>query len=365
MEQELLTHLKNKSQGTLELIHTMDNYLFVIDLDGNILLSSDSILEKTDIKKENLLNSKFYDLLFKDENTPLNLYDLLLLDRKNNKDLDLLLYEGKDKKPIETLLISSSILSNFYKDQDYILILLADMREQKRTQMQLMHSNKMVSLGEMASGIAHEINNPLTVVMGQLNLLKMHVKKLDGDHEKLTKLSDKIHKNFDRITKIVKSLQTMSRNSEKTPLEKIDLKSIFDGVKDLSTQKLTNKQVTFSVEGDYEDIHIHCRDTEILQVLLNLINNSVDSVAGLDERWVKVIVNESKNNVEISVMDSGSGIDLGSQIRLFEPFYTTKSSGEGTGLGLSISKSLIESHKGTLEYDSKNKNTCFRLTLPK
>ncbi len=364
MEQELLSHLRKKSQGTLELIHTMDNYLFVVDFDGNILLTSDSLNDKAEVSKKSLDDAKFYDLLRKEDNSPLDLYDLLLLDRKT-PDLDLKLIKEKGAKPIDTMLISSSILSNFYKDQDYILILLADMREQKKTQMHLMHTNKMVSLGEMASGIAHEINNPLTVVMGQLTLLRKHIERLEGDQNKIETLSDKIYTNFERITKIVKSLQTMSRNSVKAPKEDVKISAILNGVKDLSSQRLDMKNVNFSVEGDSPEMVINCRETEILQVLLNLVNNSVDSIEDLEDRWVKIIIKDLNKKVAISVMDAGSGIDLAMQIRLFEPFYTTKSIGKGTGLGLSISKSLIEAHEGSLEYDTSYQNTCFTLMLPK
>lgn len=364
MKQELLSHLKEKSQGTLELIHTMDNYLFIIDLDGNILLSSDSIIQRTNMEESYLKEAKFFDIIYTDENTSLNLFDLLLLNNKN-ADLSLLMFDQTKKDPIDTLLVSSSILSNFYKDQDYVLILLADMREHRKTQMQLMHSNKMVSLGEMASGIAHEINNPLTVVTGQLRLLKKQIEKLDGENEKITTLSNKISINFDRITKIVKSLQTMSRGTEKSPMADVQLESILSGVKDLTAQKLESKNVKFTVETNKEDISIFCRETEILQVLLNLINNSVDSIAQLDDKWVKLNITESNTDIQITVTDSGSGINLDLQIRLFEPFYTTKSIGQGTGLGLSISKSLIESHDGTLSYDTGNMNTSFKIVLPK
>ena len=363
MEQELLSHLKKKSQGTLELIHTMDNYLFVIDLEGKIILTSDSLFENTGMKKETIEGESFYKFLFKTDETPLNLYDLLLLDR-DAKDLNVLLWEDKNNSPIDTMLISSSILSNFYKDQDYILILLADMREQRRAQMQMMQNNKMTSLGEMASGIAHEINNPLTVVMGQLNLLKKQIGKLEGDHKKITTLSDKIYMNFDRITKIVKSLQTISRNAEKAPMEEVEIEAILGGVQDLSSQRLTNRKIKFEVELELKDLKLVCRETEVLQVLLNLINNSVDSIEEQENPWIKVVVGSNSKEVEISVIDSGTGIDLETQIRLFEPFYTTKAIGKGTGLGLSISRSLIEAHGGSLVYDTGSKNTCFKLVLP-
>lgn len=364
MDKNLLTHLKERSQGTLELLHTMNNYLFIIDLDGNILLTSDSLTDKTNITRERLTKKKFYELLVKEESeTPLNLYDLLLLNKKHS-DLDLLFYE-EEGKPISTMLMSSSILSNFYNNKDYVLLLLADMREQRQTQMQLMQNNKMVALGEMASGIAHEINNPLTVVMGQLNLLRKHIEKIEGDHSKLDVLSEKIHTNFHRITKIVKSLQTMSRNSKKSPIEEVKLSSIIEAVEDLSKQKFYNNEVELIIEGNPEEVTLKCRETEIMQVMLNLVNNGIDSILDLKNKWVKIFYKDKKDTLTIYVMDSGPGIDLAVQVRLFEPFYSTKDVGKGTGLGLSISKNLIEAHGGTLAYDTSQAHTCFKIVLPK
>ena len=364
MNKELITHLKEKSQGTLELLHTMNNYLIIIDLNGEILVTSDSLIEKTNMTKERLKEKKFYEILYKEEDeSPLNFYDLLLLNNKHS-DVDLLLFED-EKKPISTMLMSSSILSNFFNNKDYVLLLLADMREQRQTQVQLMQSNKMVALGEMASGIAHEINNPLTVVMGQLNLLKKQLSKMEGDTSKLELLSDKIYTNFNRVTKIVKSLQTMSRNAKKSPLEEISLADILEAVEDLSKQKFYNNQVELKVEGDPSKVKLFCRETEIMQVLLNLVNNSVDSVCELEAKWVKIFFEEDKMTTTIYVMDSGSGIDLSLRVRLFEPFYSTKDVGKGTGLGLSISKNLIENHGGSLSYDTTKPHTCFKIVLPK
>lgn len=364
MNKELVAHLKDRSQGTLELLHTMNNYLFIIDLDGKILLTSDSLLDKTALTKERISEKKFFEILVKeDSNKPLNLYDLLLLNNKHS-DIDLLLFEDEGK-PISTMLMSSSILSNFYQNKDYVLILLADMREQRQTQMQLMQNNKMVALGEMASGIAHEINNPLTVVMGQLSLLKKHIDKLEGDHSKIDGLTNKIHTNFNRITKIVKSLQTMSRNAKKSPMEDIALGEILEAVEDLSKQKFYNNEVKLEIEGDPSQIIINCRETEVMQVLLNLVNNSIDSVSEFDEKWVKIFFEQDNATTSIYVMDSGPGIDLSLRVRLFEPFYSTKDVGKGTGLGLSISKNLIENHGGTLSYDTTKPNTCFKIILPK
>lgn len=364
MKEELITHLKEHSQGTLELIHTMDNYLLIMDLEGNVLLSSNSLTEKAGISEKEIRSSKFYELLFKEIDNPLTVYDLLLLNSEQT-GLNLLLKNSDKNEYIDTLLVSSSILSNFYKDEDYILILLADMREHRKNQQHIMHSNKMLALGEMASGIAHEVNNPLTVVTGQLRILNKHIEKLSEPNEKLLELSKKISLNFDRITNIVKSLQTMSRNTTKLPMENVELERIIEAIEDLTTQKLEKMNIDFSIEKDTESTDIFCRENEILQVLLSLINNSIDSISELDKKWIKLIIRDDEESFFISVTDSGDGIDLDLQIRLFEPFFTTKSIGEGTGLGLSISKSLVESHSGKMFYDTSSSNTSFKITLPK
>jgi len=364
MDRELLEHLKDKGQGTLELIHTMENFLLVLSFDGRILLTSDSLFDKTNLEKKTFIQAKYYDYLFKKDSTPLNFYDLLLLVEKEN-DLELHIKVNNKEAPVEALAISSCILKNFYHDEDYILLLLADMREQRRTQMKLMHTNKLVSLGEMATNIAHEINNPITIITGQLKMLEKSLNKIEADIERPLELTKKINKNFDRITKIIKSLRSVSRDDDERPFEEYELSKIFEGILDLSEQKLSMSNIDFKITGINSEQKLICRETEVLQVFLNLINNSIDSIEELSEKWIKVIVNEFEDDFEITIIDSGKGIPLETQVKLFEPFYTTKDIGKGTGLGLSISRGLIESHGGTLSYDNKSVNTCFKVVIPK
>lgn len=364
MDQVLLEHLKEKGQGTLELIRTMENFLLIIGFNGDVLLTSDSVYDKTNIDKELLLSSKYYDFLHKSDSTPLNFFDLLLLTEKDTS-LELSININKDEPPIETLAISSCILKNFYHDEDYILLLLADMRDQKRTQMQLMHTNKLVSLGEMATNIAHEINNPITIISGQISMLEKSLAKIEADVTRPLEITGKIKKNFDRITKIIKSLRSISRKDEQAPVVSLRLVDLFESLKDLSDQKLSMNNTQFSIEGLSKDQELEGRETELLQVLLNLVNNSIDSVQSVEDKWVKISIIEKENSFTISILDSGKGIPLDVQIRLFEPFYTTKDIGKGTGLGLSISKGLIERHRGSLTYDNTAGNTCFNIELPK
>jgi signal transduction histidine kinase len=364
MDHELLEHLKEKGQGTLELIHTMENFLLILSFDGKILLTSDSLFEKTNLEKSDFYHSKYYNHLYKSDSTPLNYYDLLLLMETENS-LEISIKINESESPVETLVISSCILKNFFKDEDYILLLLADMREQRKVQMQLMHTNKMVSLGEMATNIAHEINNPITIIQGQLKMLERSIKKIDDDKDKPLVLIEKVQKNFARITKIIKSLRSVSRDDEKQELEEKTLVDIFEGISDLSEQNMSMNNIEFKLEGIREDQKIICSETGLIQVFLNLINNSIDSIKNQDEKWINININELEDEYLISVIDSGKGIPLEIQVKLFEPFYTTKDIGEGTGIGLSISRGLIEAHAGTLTHDNNSKNTCFKVKIPK
>ena len=110
---------------------------------------------------------------------------------------------------------------------------------------------------------------------------------------------------------------------------------------------------------------MQCRATQISQVLLNLLNNACDAIRDLPEKWIRIGYEESVAGFELSVTDSGTGIDRAILDKLFQPFFTTKGVNVGTGLGLSISKGIAESHGGSLEYDSSCPNTRFILSLPR
>jgi signal transduction histidine kinase len=114
-----------------------------------------------------------------------------------------------------------------------------------------------------------------------------------------------------------------------------------------------------------ENLTIQCRPSEISQVLLNLLNNAFDAVEDLPQRWVKIDVKEVDDQVNLTVTDSGQGIDVALRDKIMQPFFTTKPVGKGTGLGLSISSGIVESHHGKFVLDPKSPFTSFQMTLPK
>lgn len=249
----------------------------------------------------------------------------------------------------------SRIIGTF---QDITLLVKAqELAKQERAKS--IQSSKLASLGEMSAGIAHEINNPLAAISGNLDLLERYL----GDPEKLkTKISN-MKKSVERIEKIISGLRKFSRTTEKSTKKSEPVGAIVSEV--LSLVEHRAKRFSVEVQADILfDGNIVCDSVEIEQVLINLINNAVDAVKNLPEKWVGIKGFQLGNEFVLQITDSGLGISEGLEEKLFQPFFTTKPAGEGTGLGLSIAKGIIEDHKGRIFVNREFKNTCFELRLP-
>ena len=233
---------------------------------------------------------------------------------------------------------------------------------ERSSRMQLIHSAKMSSLGEMAGGIAHEINNPLTIIIGRVDLMQRQL--ANGTHapNSLGTELGKIDETARRIAKIISGLRAFSRDSDGDEMERTNMSVILDDVLSLCQEKLRVSFIELRRVKNV-DFEINCRPYQVAQILMNLILNSVDAVSTLNEKWVEIAASCDQNKARITVVDSGSGIPEDIVEKIMQPFFTTKSIGKGTGLGLSISKGLAEEHGGSLEYVTST-NTTFVLTLP-
>ncbi|MFG1484044.1 ATP-binding protein [Halobacteriovorax sp. HFRX-2_2] len=223
-------------------------------------------------------------------------------------------------------------------------------------------SERLAALGQMAAGIAHEINNPLFVILGNLNRLK---KCVSG--EKCEYILEKVEVAADRITEIVKSMSTMSRDGQKDLKTVIRCEELESIVLAICKGRLAEKEIGLSFHYDKspQGNLIYANKTQISQVLVNLINNSIDAIEDLEERHINVVIKQNFENLFIEVIDSGNGIDPRIESRIMEPFYTTKDVNKGTGLGLSLSYEMMLNNDGYLKYDPKSENTKFIISLPK
>jgi signal transduction histidine kinase len=241
--------------------------------------------------------------------------------------------------------------------------LLASQELLHKQQQSLIASSKMSALGEMAGGIAHEINNPLGIIHGKANLLlkqmRMDLFSPEGGEAELKKIVAMT----ERISKIVQGLRSFSRTDAGDEPAHTSLNAVIENAISLCTERYKARQLALEIDA-IPDVALICRSVQIEQVLLNLLNNAYDAVEPLDERWVRLSFEADHERVQIVVTDSGDGIAPEVVTRMMQLFFTTKEKGRGTGLGLSISQQILEAHGGRLTYNDQCPNTQFIIELP-
>lgn len=296
------------------------------------------------------------------------------------------------------------LLSEIAERKQAEAVLQATLQELKRTQTQLVQNEKMSSLGQMIAGIAHEINNPVNFIHGNISyvneytqsLLKLvglyqkfcphppveieqEIDEIDFDFLKtdLAKISQSMQIGTSRICEIVKSLRIFSRFDE-AEIKVVDVHEGIDSTLTILNHRLKAKSdfPAIAVIRDYGDLSpIECYPGQLNQVFMNILSNAVDALEEVGERNLQLshpcitIRTESHQDgwVNIYVSDNGIGISKEAQDKLFDPFFTTKPVGKGTGLGLAISYQIIaEKHAGKLKcHSEQGQGTEFVISIPK
>jgi PAS domain S-box-containing protein len=236
---------------------------------------------------------------------------------------------------------------------------------QRSREANLISNARNVAVGDLASGVAHEINNPLTIIVGRASELK---KLLTLDSEQMDKakdLVDKIQSTAIRISQIVLSLKALAKKEPSGTMIRHLISPMVTELKDLASARFRSHEVTLEFGDLRANAEIEMNPTLISQVVLNLMNNAFDAVQTQKEKWVKVDFTEDNDSIYVSITDSGSGIPIKNRGRIFDAFFTTKEPGKGTGLGLSLASSIAAHHHGSLRLDTLHPRTRFVLQLPK
>ena len=247
----------------------------------------------------------------------------------------------------------------------------------EKNRIKLFESAKMATLGEMAGNIAHEINNPLTVIIGLAELSIAEIEDISAELlassqieslnscQQISKSLKKIISTSNRISKIVIGLKHFARDGKKEICGKVSVQSVIEETLAMCESNLLSKGIKLILEDHPAHLdQVYAKHIQLSQIFMNLFSNSADAISDASEKWLRIRFEElADSTLNILIIDSGSGIPPEIQAKIFEPFYTSKEVGKGTGLGLSISKEIARSFGGDLFVDSSHANTCFRLQL--
>jgi two-component system NtrC family sensor kinase len=339
-----------------ETFRAVSEMILVVDLQGNILRYNDAAKEFFQ-----------FDLW---KNAKGNVHKLLSIDINESPIIENL----QTKKPVHRQIHIQQRVCElhsypvFNEDQNMyaVIIYINDITEKCRIEAQLLQSGKLAAIGEMAAGIAHELNNPLTAILGNAQLLLRSAPKDDRSY----KLLSDIYLCGKRCKTIIQNLLTFSRQDEYM-FEDCSVNEAVEQVLGLVGDQIKKQNIMIQKKLDDSIELIEGNVQQIGQIILNFLINAKDALEDMDipKKVITIetrsILENEKHWVLLSVKDNGKGISEQHLQEIFNPFFTTKRPGKGTGLGLSVSLGIAEAHGGTIEVMSElGKGSQFILKLP-
>lgn len=248
-------------------------------------------------------------------------------------------------------------------DRTKEVLLEKEVQEERAKSIQ---TSRLASIGEMAAGVAHEINNPLTIINTAVLMLKKLVSRKTLNDEILMDSLNDIDLTVKRISQIISGLKNLSRDSSGEVASAFTLQEVLNDVLSICREKFKINGIDFRIDmkDPLIEKQIEGRRVQLSQVLLNIISNAYDAVSFVPEKWISLEVLKEEDLLKIIITDSGSGIAPEIREKIFNPFFTTKEIGKGTGLGLSLSRTLIENIRGKLYLDTTRPQTCFVIEFP-
>jgi len=239
-----------------------------------------------------------------------------------------------------------------------------DITELKQIQAQVIQASKLATLGEMATSVAHELNQPLNVIRMAAGNTRRKVRKGNANLEYLDQKLERIEDQTARAAAIINHMRMFGRKAEEKP-EKIDPRDVISNAIDLMGEQLRLSGIEIEMDFPEACSRVSGHTIQMEQVVLNLLTNARDAMVDNEgETRITLRVFEDEAGVHITSQDTGGGIPEGVIPRIFEPFYTTKEMGKGTGLGLSVSYGIIRDMGGSITAANVDDGALFTITLP-
>ena len=353
------------------IFNNISNPVFVLDFDSlTIINCNESMTEVYGYSEQDLKGKAFTDLFVDKDQT-----EELAQTIRRSSMMNSVRHYRADKKII---FVDIWIAPSEYPGQKVLLVTTSDITERLETEGQLNQAAKLATLGEMATGVAHELNQPLSVIKTSSSFCLSKIKKNEEiKKDILNRLIQKIDSNVDRASKIIVHMRDFARKSDIT-LEKVKINDVLNRAYDIFSQQLKVRGIDVQWNITRELPFVMADPGRLEQVFINLLINARDAieekceqeynvseVETCSEKRITITAYKKDDDIIIEIEDTGTGIPVDVKEKIFQPFFTTKEVGKGTGLGLSISYGIIKECKGKIAIKSTSGNgTIFQISLP-
>ena len=362
---QLEERLEKSERKYYAIFNNIPNAVFVLNMNTlEILDCNKSVKAVYGYEKNEITGRSFLDLFLDEEK------DHYAFKIMTSAYINQVKHVDKDGK---TLFAAIRISPSEYLEQKVLLVTTSDITKRLEAEQQLIHAGKMATLGEMATGIAHELNQPLSVIKAASSFC---LKKINNngiiDEKDLYIMLEKIDRNVNRSANIISHMRQFARKSD-VVLAEVQINDVLKRAFDIFSQQLKVRGIDVVWDIDQNLPTIMADPSRLEQVFINLLLNARDAI---EEKWwspepamgIKRITLKTKleeKAVIVEVKDTGIGISDAISDKVFEPFFTTKEVGKGTGLGLSISYGIIKDCHGDIKVImTEQGETCFRITFP-
>jgi PAS domain S-box-containing protein len=357
-ERQQLSQALETSEEQYRALVENANEAIIVAQDGMLKFVNPKATDITGYSKEKLLSMPFIELVHPDDRS-------MVLERHSKRLRGEQLPQVYTFKIVDrwgqTKWVEINAVVISWNDRPATLNFLTDITERKKSEQQILLASKLASVGELAAGVAHEINNPLTGVIGYSQLL-MDRQDVAPD---IKKDLNRIYRESQRTVKIVQNLLSFARR-HKPEKDYVDINHLIEQTLELQSYTLKTSNVALATKLEPGLPLIMADYNQLQQVILNIMTNALQAIAETKRKGrITVTTNKDKSHVRISITDNGSGIPAGYIDRVFDPFFTTKSAVNGSGLGLSVCHGIISEHGGSIHVESMlGKGSTFVIGLP-
>jgi histidine kinase len=347
------------------IFNNIPNPVFVLDRKSlSILDCNDSVLPVYGFQKSDLVKKSFLNLFDEGE------HQHYALEIRTSDTLNQARQITKDGR---TIFVNIRISPSEYMGRESLLITTSDMTKRMMAEQQLIQASKMATLGEMATGIAHELNQPLSVIKTAASFLIKKVRREEKIKDEILRtMAEEIDSHVDRASKIIGHLREFGRKSE-VKKEKVQVNRAIEKALEIFSQQLKLREIQVVTELQENLPLIMANANRLEQVFINLLINARDAIeekgekTGQKDNCKRIFLKTAvwRGKVVIQVADTGIGIPKSLLEKIFEPFFTTKRVGKGTGLGLSISYGIVQDYEGTIKVETEeNRGSKFIIEFP-